>query len=250
MKKYIIFDLDDTLLGYDSKASDLTVDTLRRLEKLGHITVINTARSRLFNLEHFERIRPSYTILNGGAEILDKDGKSIYRRYIDKETVRAMLSELKGISRSIWVQSDDYVYANTNAHNRPDLKLCDFQSNTWEMDAPKVMVDLSDEDAKMLAEKYDLNVFSYFGGPIKRFNHKEATKALANKKLLEITGGSASDTIVFGDDFGDVDMIRESAHGVIMKNAKEELKALCDNVTEYENGEDGVARYLIKYFGL
>ena len=250
MKKFIIFDLDDTLLNDKKEVTSFTLDTLSNLRSMGCYIVINTARSHLYNEVYTQTIKADYTILNGGAAILDKDFNEIYTCAIDKEKVNRLLPELLSVSKSISVQSNDFVYTNSKTFTRFDAKYTDFENYTCQFDAYKIIADISDEDAELIANKFNLSYFSYFGGDLKRFNHKNSTKAKANVYLTALLGGSIDDAIVFGDDLGDIEMIREAGVGVIMKNAKESAKALCKTVSEYTNNEDGVARFLISYFGL
>ena len=247
---YIIFDLDDTLLDADSKVTDYTLSVLSALRALGHKIVINTARSRFMNQSCFDTIRPDYAILCGGAGILDSTDNYIYRREIPKEKVKAIADELNSMGRSFSVQAEPYLYSSNKDFNRCDVIHFDPENFEYNFDAPKFIVKLEEGEAEYFAKKYDLDVVAYFGGPLYRFNHKEATKAKGNTALVKMLGGSESDIIAFGDDLGDVDMLKEAGIGVIMKNAKDELKSQFAFVTEYTNKEDGVARFLVNHFNL
>ena len=59
-----------------------------------------------------------------------------------------------------------------------------------------------------------------------------------------------ADVIAFGDDIGDLGMLKEAGVGVLMKNAKDHLKTEEYIISEFTNDEDGVARFLAKYFCL
>ena len=250
MKRFIIFDLDDTLLNNEKKITPYTNSVLAKLRKMGCVIVINTARSHLFNEEYTRSIKADYTILNGGAAILDSNFREIYTKTVSREKISAMLPRLLELSQSASIQSKDILYANDKSFKRPDVEYCDFAKLGCHFDAYKIIANISEENAELLAEEFDLQYVSYFGGPLKRFSHKEATKALANRYLTNLLGGSPDDAIVFGDDHGDVEMINEAGVGIVMKNAKDDVKALCKNVSEYTNDEDGVARFLAAYFSL
>jgi 4-alpha-glucanotransferase len=246
--KYIIFDLDDTLLDGKRAVTPYTKSVLEKLRAIGKVIVINTARSLMFAEKYIDIIDPDYTILNGGAMILDKERNVIYERKIDNEELKALLPELIGKAESVSVQTLDYVYSNDKGFTRFDVKYHDFANEPFTDSAYKILAHIDDENAKYIADKYSLTYIPYFDGSIKRFNHKSATKAIGNKALLKILGATVGEAITFGDDHGDVDMILEAGHGVIMKNATEKLKKTCKNVTDYPNTEDGVARYLEKLF--
>ena len=67
---------------------------------------------------------------------------------------------------------------------------------------------------------------------------------------MRLLGGKLEDVIAFGDDWGDLEMLQEAGVGVLMKNAKPQLYEKGLRLSEYTNDEDGVARFLAKYFDL
>ena len=71
--RYIIFDLDDTLLNDKREISPYTLEILKKVQAMGHKLVYNTARSQEFSQKYFERLQPDYAIVNGGSLIIDKD---------------------------------------------------------------------------------------------------------------------------------------------------------------------------------
>ena len=246
--KYIIFDLDETLLDGERSVTPYTKDILERLRAMGKIIVINTARSLIMTEKFIEILNPDYTILNGGAIILDKAHNVIYERKIDNVRLNEILPELMEKAETVSVQSPEYFYSSDKGFNRFDVKYHDFANQPFTYDAYKILSHISDENAKYIAKKYGLAYIPYFDGRIKRFNHKDATKAIGNRALMKILGSSVDEAITFGDDNGDLGMILESGYGVIMKNATEKLRSRAKYVTDYPNTEDGVARYLEKLF--
>lgn len=76
--------------------------------------------------------------------------------------------------------------------------------------------------------------------------HKRANKAHAAKRASEYFGISTTQMIAFGDDLGDIDMIKFVGTGVAMGNAVPSLKKIADYVTE-ANDNDGIACWINKY---
>ena len=247
---YIVFDLDQTLLNDKSEVTDYTLAVLSKLRALGHKIVINTARSRLLNQAYFEKIQPDFAILCGGAGILDKNGTYVYQKEIPKEKVKAIAEELSSLGRPFSIQADTYIYSNNPDFKRFDVIPFNPDSFDYSFNSPKLIVKLEAGEDLYFREKYDLDVVPYFNGPLYRFNHRDATKAKGNAALVKLLGGSIDDVIAFGDDVGDIDMLKEAGIGVIMKNATDSVKAQFKYITEYTNDEDGVARFLEKHFGL
>jgi hypothetical protein len=75
------------------------------------------------------------------------------------------------------------------------------------------------------------------------------SKPNAIRKLLDPQGISLNDVLAFGDDFPDLDMLRECGISVAMANALPQIKAVCKYHTA-SNDEDGVALVLEKMLGV
>lgn len=249
--KYIIFDMDDTLLNDRREVSPYTLEILRKVQAMGHKLVCNTARSKEFNQKYFEQIRPDYAILNGGALIIDRNETVIFRAEVDVKTTQALLKDLLERTETIYVQTVDCFYSHKGRKTVQKAESFDFSKEEFRLPAQKIVTDIADDVcAENLAKKYHLAFTTYLGGTFRRYNHAEATKALGNRNLMKLTGGNPEDIIAFGDDHGDLDMLREAGVGVLMKNARPELHGKTGYISEYTNEEDGVARFLAKYFGI
>lgn len=250
---YIIFDLDQTLLNNESIVTDYTKAVLEALRAEGHKIVINTARSDMMTRELMERIEPDFTLLCAGAGILDRTGKYVFRCEIPAETAKAISLELAAEGRLFSMQGHPYLYTNNPDFTRYDTRPFAPNDFTYDFGVPKFIANLGcdgDAAAAYYAEKYDLNVTKYFDGPLYRFCAREATKAKGDAVLVSMNGDTLSDVIAFGDDHGDLDMLLEAGVGVALKNGVDAVKKKVKYVTEYTNDEDGVARFLVKHFGL
>ena len=70
-----------------------------------------------------------------------------------------------------------------------------------------------------------------------------ATKANAAKYLSDYFSVPLVNVAAFGDDYNDVEMLRECGVGVAVANSIDEVKAIADYVCG-DCDEDGVARWL------
>jgi Cof subfamily protein (haloacid dehalogenase superfamily) len=248
--KIVIFDLDDTLLDDNSRVSEFTLTALEKVREAGHILVFNTARGQGTSQEIAEIIKPDYAIYNGGAQIVDKTGASVMEFGLDKELCNAMIPELFALTNRFSMQADWFYTANPDYH-APGVKQFDFKNQEFPMGAYKIIAFSEDpERLRPLAERFDLDFTVYFNGPFCRFTRRGVSKASGNRELVRMLGRDLSDVIAFGDDHGDMEMLREAGVGVIMKNAKDELKEDGLVVSEFTNHEDGVAKFLLSYLGL
>lgn len=247
--KYIVFDLDDTLLNNRREITPYTVAVLEKLRAMGHKLVYNTARSKDFVQKYFAVLPPDYAILNGGAMIMNAAGETVWRSELDVPTTQALLRELVGLTDAIYVQTEEEFFSHKGRKSLQKFIAIDFETEVFHQPAQKIVTDVKDDQkAQALAFKYNLEYTTYLGGTFRRYNNPGATKASGNRKLMELTGGSLADVIAFGDDLGDLEMLREAGVGVLMKNARKEFHAQTSHLSDYTNDEDGVAKFLEAYF--
>lgn len=248
---YIIFDLDDTLLNNKREVTPYTLEILKHLQGMGHILVINTARSKAFGQAYLDLIRPDYSILNGGSLILDREQKEVFKAGLDVGTTQTIVRELLQITGNFSVQTEEFLFSNNGSYKGQNSKAFDFAGENFGFPSLKILAAIEDDaTAKAIADKHHLEFTTYLDGVFRRYNHIDATKAKGNRKLLELLGGTLADVIAFGDDFGDVDMLNEAGIGVLMCNANPQLHSRCKYISKYTNDEDGVARFLAEHFGL
>jgi Cof subfamily protein (haloacid dehalogenase superfamily) len=82
------------------------------------------------------------------------------------------------------------------------------------------------------------------------FTDPKVSKGKALARYAELSGIPLADMMSFGDMTNDNEMLKQAGWGVCMKNGSSDTKASAAYITEDTNNEDGMARYLIKYFAL
>lgn len=248
---YIIFDLDDTLLNDQRKVSPYTLELLKKVQAMGHKLVSNTARSKDHCQEYLDQIQPDYAICNGGSLIIDRDENVVFSAEVDVPLLHKVLEDLLQITEDLFVQTQEHFYSHKGKHTIQKAVPYDFSAGDFPYPAQKIVTDVKDDaQAQAVADKYNLAFTTYMGGTFRRYNHIDATKALGNRNLMKLTGGKLEDIIAFGDDYGDFDMLREAGVGVMMKNGRPELLGKTSHISEFTNDEDGVARFLAKWFDI
>jgi HAD-superfamily hydrolase, subfamily IIB len=75
---------------------------------------------------------------------------------------------------------------------------------------------------------------------------KKASKAVALDFLMNRSGIRREETMAFGDNFNDIEMLRFAGKGLAMDNAPDGVKAAADGVTS-SNNQDGIAVGLKKF---
>lgn len=242
---YIIFDLDDTVL-HRGTMSNRMYNTLKRCQKAGHKLVFNTARSLPYVSDIFDMVQPDYAILNGGALIIDQYKKVLFSKPIEKEQVNLIVKELLPYCLNFSVESTEGMFSSDKNYKRQNSRYFDF-NDEFALDCFKLLPQCNFFDLiEDVARKYDLEFTHYLGGNWHRLTKKGITKWSGVEQLLELTNKEIKDTICFGDDLGDLEMILKAGVGVAMANSVPEVLKKVNNVTASVL-EDGVAVYLEKH---
>ncbi len=98
------------------------------------------------------------------------------------------------------------------------------------------------------AATWDLPFEHFFSGQYYyEFCGQGQNKGQCLRLLSEKLGVPIAETVAVGDEENDVFMIREAAVGVAMCNARAEIRAEADHITEQDNNHDGVAEVIYKF---
>lgn len=241
--KYIIFDLDHTLLNNDRSISDYTYKVLKKYQNKGHKLVVNTARSLPYSLKHVLKVQPDYAIVNGGALVVNKELQPIYKKEIAADVVAAMVKDLLKVAENISVDTDDGFFVSDPHYRNQDAIYYDFEKGFYRA-ASKLVVQTKDPSIVAdLVKRYQLEHSQYINGDWHRISPQGCSKWNGIVALLAYTGDKIEDTITFGDDIGDLEMLEKAGVGVAMANSIPQVLAVIKNVTK-SNEEDGVAFYL------
>ncbi len=247
---YIIMDLDATLLRDDRKISSYSLEILNKLKDMGHVIVLNTARSLDATLEIIDVLKPEYSILNGGALIV-KGKEKVYENAVSNEITKKVLKEIiEAKVDEFSVQSDEGLFSNKESYPLTNAKATYFDyNNEFPYNASKILLCSSDGVLpKKLSCEYNLKITHYVNGPWYRLSMCD--KQDGNVALFKLLGDNDPKSICFGDDLGDLEMLEKATIGVALSNSVESVLNNIKTVTKYTNDEDGVAKYLAEYFGI
>jgi hydroxymethylpyrimidine pyrophosphatase-like HAD family hydrolase len=100
------------------------------------------------------------------------------------------------------------------------------------------------EKTARLEEKYkDCKLLHFSPSSRLIFVHKDAGKLATLKVIAEMEHISLAEIAAFGDDYPDMEMLKECGIGVAMGNGLDEVKAIADHVCQ-SNDDDGVAKWI------
>lgn len=248
MIRMILTDLDHTLLRQDGSVSGETLRVLAECRSKGVLFAIATARYWIGAERYIDLLKPDYEITTDGT-LIHSQGRCIYScRFSVSDTnriVRSIAGTVPGAE--ITVAYGKTVYWNSR-HIRESERLhkavyCDFAA-PLEVEANKIVAEFSEEAAaRRIAEQANCRLQCYRGEKWYAFLPLGSGKTEAIKALSETSGISLADTVAFGDDQNDTEMLKLCGRGVAVANAVPEALEAADEVT-LSNEEDGVARWL------
>jgi len=271
MQQHLIAcDLDGTLLNSQSQLSENTIKVLTHLHLLGHKVIIATGRPYGGAIELYHKLNiPTPMINDNGATIenpLD-DQFPKQRTLIPNHMMKAIFSHTKSIIYSAFFSIEKTVYAYKYEPKLERIfaglafssKIVEGEFTKLDVE-PSGMIFIVDSKQKEKLEHYIKENFgqtlSYrlWGADLKNAIYeiylKHVSKSSALSYLLDYYRIDRSRLIAFGDGINDIEMIRDAGLGVKMLNGVYELDSICKDKTTYSNNDDGVAKYLIKYFDL
>ena len=241
--RYIIVDLDDTLLTHDKKLSKRTIKTLKKARKFGYKIVFNTSRSLQNSYDYATKLNIDFGIFSGGCHIVNEFFRDLYSETIPTDEVNVITKKLLEFCPKISVQTKTHFYASDKDYKGQNAIHYDFKE-PLEEDAYKILCLSKDhKTVENLAKEYNLEYQNYLNRGWHRLSVKGANKWNGVLRFLQIVKGKPEECMCFGDDFGDLDMILKAGVGVAMANSQPEVldKApyVCDN-----NDDDGVAKFI------
>lgn len=246
--KMIVTDLDGTLLKTDKSLSDYTIKVFNDCRKRGIKIVFATARTMRGVQRYLEKINCDGVAYHNGT-IVHYDGSEIYKTGIDYVTARDILLNIlrDNPTARLAITIDDRLYANfdvTTIWNVPPAVKSDF-TDLPHKTVDKLFVVASSLEYIKTMEKY-LSDDVYIELSEHRVGfifHKDATKLNGIAHILKKCDIDISEIIAFGDDYNDIEMIKNCGIGVAMGNGIAEVKAVSDFICDI-NDNDGVAKYI------
>ena len=259
MSKYklIATDFDDTLLKDDKTISNYTKDTLLELKEKGYYIVGATSRNLLASKSFFDINMFNYLILNNGSNIYDvKKSKCIYSNLFDKNIIIELYNSYKNICKNMIFSSLNHYYVLKNIEDKIYNKK--ITNETLTKDFVKLNIffdsnyDLESELLKIKNKYKMLNSFimkSNSNGNWITIIPNSINKLTSIKWLINDLNINTNEVIYFGDSTNDIQAIKELGLGVAMKNAQKEIKDIANEITLYDNNNDGLARFLNEKLG-
>jgi len=271
----IVFsDVDGTLLNQNRELSELTIQQIQRITNKYNVKfVMVSARmpegmKYLYDQLSFE----SPMICYNGALILKKwngkfDPKNIiHSNSIDLNTIRQLYNKVKDEGLHFGVFSNNYWYANkhdewTKKEEHNTRVKCTISPNIEELiseleknQSPihKIMIMGESSKIESALNFSNANFSEAITNYRPKVNYIEVTPKCTNKAngciiLMDYLGIEHRNSIAFGDNFNDIEMLRMAGIGIAVENAHPQVKENATQTTQ-SNLNDGVAVSLIEIY--
>jgi 5-amino-6-(5-phospho-D-ribitylamino)uracil phosphatase len=271
--KYIALDLDGTTLNSHHELSVRTRAVLRELNAKGVQICIATGRSTASVIKYVEILDLQQdsvpaVCFNGGCGVeISRTGlvKSIFESPLTASSAEDLIkfAGSLGLCVQYYIGRTGDVYAVPTTPDHRELlgryaeltgkeQICvDTYAIPQAISLPaKILIMTDDADGLIAAANRAFPQGKYHiirGSPAPffvEFLTPGASKGRGLERVCESRGVSLDDVIAFGDGENDEEFLRTAGRGFAMKNAKPLAKAAADEVLQWTNDEDGVARQL------
>jgi Cof subfamily protein (haloacid dehalogenase superfamily) len=265
-------DIDGTLLNADRQLSPLTIQTIRSLPQ--HMPVVLASSRMPKAMRHLQAemdiLHHPLICYNGGYVIHQQQATGapeVLHSVVIPATICRKIIELAAgteVHVSLYHADEWYVpaqdqWAERERNNtKVEPEVADLfeiveRWNQLETGAHKVMCMGPAEGIQRIWDILESEVSSelnlYRSKPTYlEIAHGSINKATALQLLLEksLHGHAMERVIAFGDNYNDIELLRAAGIGVAVGNAKEEVKAIAQDVT-LPGKEDGVAMSILKW---
>ena len=271
MKYKIVFsDIDGTLLNKERELSPLTIKTIKEVKEQVPVVLISARMPEaMHHLQEELDIRELPIIAYNGGLVLVND-KAISSVVIPLDTLKSIhnfnTENDLNVHLSLYHHDEWYVpqtdfWAEREENNTkvaPQIKANAEVIEKWtsENKGPHKIMAMGDEEkidkiSEFLSKNYSEDLHFYRSNKnYLEIANKKISKFSAIEYLLENHFKiSTEDTIAFGDNYNDVQMVGGVGMGVAVSNARQEVKDVATKITGHGK-EDGVAHCLQELFSL
>ncbi|WP_313578962.1 HAD family hydrolase [Lacrimispora sp.] len=257
MIKLIASDIDGTLVpdGGNELNPEL-YDVILKLRAKGIQFAAASGRQWLSIESIFEPIREKVFYLSDNGAYVGCHGRSLYVNTIERKTVMDMVQDVRNMSGlDIMICGPDVIYTETDNQEFLDWMINGYKFHVKQVeDLTKVESEFikvsvyrkTDVEAhtRTLRQKYaDRLKMTIAGDMWLDCMRPGINKGQAVKLLQDSLGIKPEETMAFGDQLNDIEMLKQAYYSFAVGNAREEVKAAARFRTD-TNVNDGVLKIL------
>ncbi len=272
MYKIAFTDIDGTLLGPDRNLTKGTISAVAQLnDRVPFILVSSRMPRQMYHLQkELQLLDLPLIAYNGGY--ISHNKKGLYSVDIPVEIVEQLVVHnqknpqtqvhLSLFHADHWyVEEMDHwaLREQTNTKATPQVKSNREVVDLWKSESIGAHKIMCMGDAQKIDQLYSY-LEKEFSEQLHLYRSKDTYIEIANKKISKLTGIKKvleycypdidlNETVAFGDNYNDIEMLEGVGLGVAVANAREEVKAVADRLTAHHK-EDGVAISLNDIFNI
>lgn len=275
MKRLYISDLDGTLLHSDQTLSQYEIEKIKEFNEKGILFTVATARSMITGKMLLGDLPFSAPlVLMNGVFVYDMGNEKVVKFFPIEERP---YKEVLGIFRSLNLHPNVFSFDGEKMTIR--CEGVDTNAMQWFFDTRKEMLDgrfYKVENLENLPENEKPVYFNFFAPKemleeadkllknVKGINYAFYPDQYTNGWLMEIFSSDASksgamnyikeflgatETVAFGDNLNDLQMLNAADRAVVVENAIEEVKKIA-HIIIGENNSDSVIKFIAKENGI
>lgn len=260
--RLVAIDLDDTLLNSSLNVGPRARAALARARARGVIVTLATGRMYASAAPIARELGFKGPLITyQGAWVRDVDtGETYIHRTVPNEFARSIIDDIRRRGFHINIYLDDRLYmAELTERGERYARLCRVDAHPvgnlleflGDNEPTKVLAIADERDidalmAEMLPRYQGVLHVTKSKPHFLEFSHPQATKGAALEWLAAHYGVPREAVMAIGDSYNDFDMLEFAGLGVVVGNAREEIKARADYVTA-SGEDDGVAEALEKF---
>ncbi len=264
----MIADIDGTMVNEPRQMLPITREAIEILHNHGVFTGIGSGRpvdKHMLSMYENYGLKEQFDVFIGmnGGEVYDRthewrDSFYMLKKQYIKEIIEMM--EPTGLHPFVYGHDEmvcavmDEQMRIAGKRNASPIRVTDDISELWAEDNHKLLYRVPDNNRMPEYEAYAAahpsSNYQYFktNPGMLEFQDPRVNKGVGLLSLCKEMNIPVDEVMTFGDTTNDNQMLKEAGWGVCMKNGTDDTKACANVVTEYTNDEDGMGRYLMKYW--
>ncbi|MDY4575493.1 MAG: Cof-type HAD-IIB family hydrolase [Intestinibacter sp.] len=259
-RKILFFDIDGTLISeVNNQIPESTKNALKQAQENGHITIINTGRTRALVEPRLEDMGFDGYICGCGTYI-EVNGKVLYHKSIEKNKYREILNFLNENEMETIIEGEKAIFMDYDSKSEDVQAIIkNFEKRGFPMKPytsdelyfDKFFATLKNSDKLDNIVEYLKNEgFDYIdrGSNNIEVVPKGHSKATGMEFLLNYFNLEKEDSYAFGDSYNDTAMFEFCPNGVLMANGEKDLSKIVKFVTK-DVDDDGI-QYALQHFNI
>lgn len=254
MIKLIVSDIDGTLVNHKKELPNSFWDVFELMSQKNILFCAASGRQVQSLEKLFAPVSGQIGLVSDNGALVKFQGKELHEQPMRKDEITPILQVCETIKNAAVVLcGKEKAYVKTTntalfeeiAVHYPSLeRVVDFAT----VNDTVLKISVCDEEGVKSNSYPKLKSFSdvfkvvVSGEKWLDITDKNVNKGEAIQMLQRIWKITPDQTVVFGDQFNDIEMLRNATYSYAMKNAQPEVKAFASFETDYDNNHEGVIR--------